>query len=72
MSREREILHHIMEMKEDVAHIKATLADYSEVKHKIERHEKELIKIKLIRKIMMFILISIPTSVAAYVKIWKG
>lgn len=75
MSREREIVGMLIEIKEDISQIKQQLSDYPEVKKRVEKHTIEIAKAKnslsLIRWLAGAILITVPATVAAVVRAWR-
>lgn len=76
MSRDREILQHLVDIKEDVASLKATLVDYPEVKQMVQKNTVEITKtrtqIKTVKWLAGLLLVTIPSTVAAWIRITKG
>lgn len=71
MASNEQILEHLIEMKEDVASIKATLIDWPALKAEVIKHDREILKAKTSLKVlrwMIGVVVSVPSIAYAISK----
>lgn len=66
-----EIMTHLIDIKGEVSGIKEKLADYPEVRSEVKKTSTEVIKMKSYLKALVFVFVTIPSAVAAYLRITK-